>query len=108
MIGPRGRPTTYTSAYRVLEPFASEVDRLITGSLADDTVKSYSLAVQIFYYFRMRFNLSTTWPPTVDGMINFIAYLSSHGYQYLTAKTYLAGVSFYITAHNWFDPTTSS
>ena len=80
---------------------------MITGSLADNTVKSYSLAVQIFDDFRTRFDLSTNWPPTVDVMINFIAYLSSHGYQYSTAKTYLAGVSFYIEAHNWFDPTNS-
>ena len=85
MIGPRGRPTAYASAYRVLEPFGSEVDRLIIASFADNTVKSYSLAVQIFDDFRKRFNLSTNWPPTVDVLINFIAYLSSHGYQFSTA-----------------------
>ena len=77
MLGPRGRLTTYSSAYIVLEPFSSEVDRLMTGSLADNTVhSSYSLDVQILDDF----NLSTSWSQTVD----VIAHLSSHGYQYST------------------------
>ena len=54
---------------------------LITGFLADNTVKSYSLTVMKFYDFRTRFNLATNWPPALDVIILFIAYLSSVGYQ---------------------------
>ena len=83
---------------------------LITGSLEDNTVKSYSLTVMKFYDFRTRFNLATNWPPALLSLS-----FSSHNYrqsvisvqQCSTARFYIAGLSFYIKANTLFDPTQS-
>lgn len=46
-----------------------------------------------------------SWPPQVDHIVNFIAFLSSKGLSYSTAKCYLAGVSFHLQISGFSDPT---
>ena len=43
----------------------------------------------------------------IDDLINFIAYLSTQGYKSSTARSYVAGISFYIGINNWPDPSES-
>ena len=80
---------------------------MISASLADNTVKSYATAVSKFDMFRSQYNLSNSWPPMIDDLINFIAYLSTQGYKSSTARSYVAGISFYIRINNWPDPSES-
>ena len=80
---------------------------MISASLADNTVKSYAIAVSKFDMFRSQYNLSNSWPPMIDDLINFIAYLSTQGYKSSTARSYVAGISFYIRINNWPDPSES-
>ena len=57
--------------------------------------------------FVSQYNLSNSWPPMIDDLINFIAYLSTQGYKSSTARSYVAGISFYIRINNWPDPSES-
>ena len=98
----QSRTIRYSSG--VLEPFAGEVDRLVSASLADNTVKLYNQAVSTFDAFRTQYNFQTPWPPNINVLVNFIAFLSSEGYSYSTAKSYLSGISFYIKLNGWSDP----
>lgn len=62
------------------------------------------MAISKFDLFRSQYHLPRSWPPVLDDIINFIAYLSINGYKFATARSYLAGVSFYIKINNWPDP----
>ena len=55
-LGASSRPTTNYFFYRVLEPFANEVDRLFNASLSVDTLKLYKRAVLKFDAFREQYN----------------------------------------------------
>ena len=103
-LGASSRPTTNRCSHRVLEPFASEVERLLSASLAVNTVKLYNQAVSKFDALRAQYNFNRSWPPSIDDIVNFIAYLSSEGYSFSSAKTYLSGTSFYTKLNDGTDP----
>ena len=83
--------------------FAGEVDRLLSTSLSDNTVKIYNQAVSTFDACRTQYNFQTSWPHNINVLVNFIAFLSSEGYSLSTAKPYLSGISFYIKLNGWSD-----
>ena len=101
--GASSQSRTIRCSSGVLEPFAGEVDRLLSASLADNTVKLYNQAVSTFDAFRTQYNFQTSWPPNINVLVNFIAFLSSEGYSFSTAKSYLSGISFYIKLNGWPD-----
>lgn len=47
------------------------------------------------------------WPPPIDHLIYYIAFLSKEGYSYKTAKTYLSGINHKIKLNNWNDHSNS-
>ena len=77
--GASSQSRTIRCSFGVLEPFAGEVDRLLSASLADNTVKLYNQAVSTFDAFRTQYNFQTSWPPNINVFVNFIAFLSSEG-----------------------------
>ena len=82
-LGASSGSTTNCCFHRVLEPFPSEVDCLLSASLAVNTVKLYNhQAVSKFDAFRGQHNFDKSWAPNIDDIINFIAYLSSDGYSF--------------------------
>ena len=56
--------------------------------------KKKQKTVSKFDAFRAQYNFNRSWPPSIDDIVNFIAYLSSEGYSCSSAKTYLSGISF--------------
>ena len=73
--------------------------------MSESTVKLYKLAVKQFDGFRASYGLNLLWPPPLDHVINFIAYLSSKSYSSSTAHSYISDISFYVKINNWADIT---
>lgn len=88
----------------ILEPYEKEVEKLLDASVAPNTRTVYQKGIDLFMQFRGLYNLQDIWPPSVDQIINFIAFLSSKSISYSTAKTYLAGISFSLKLSNLPDP----
>ncbi|XP_062616410.1 uncharacterized protein LOC134278099 [Saccostrea cucullata] len=102
--GPPCRLLSLPSSSGILEPFEQEVEQLLSASVSHNTQEIYQKGLDSFAQFRKKFNLTEVWPPPIDQLINYIAYLSSKGTTYSTAKTYLAGLSFNIKLGNFPDP----
>ena len=91
-------------SHRVLEHFASKVDRSHSASLTVNTVKLYNQTVSNFDAFRAQYHSNRSWPPSIDDIVNFITYLFSEGYSFSSAKTYLSGISFHTKLNDGTDP----
>lgn len=63
----------------------------------------YENAITSFSNFRRSFGIEEIWPPTIDHLINYVAYLSKTGYSAKTARTYLSGVNYKMKINNWYD-----
>lgn len=61
----------------------------------------------MFNAFRTVYNHRIIWPPTPYQLTQFIAYLAIHKYSLSTAKSYLAGISFYCKISDVSDTTQS-
>lgn len=92
---------------RVLEPFVLEANTLFGASLAQNTWKSYENALGSFYKFRQQYFLNEIWPPPVDHITSFIAFLAYNSYSPSTAKSYISGLSFALKCRNIEDTTQS-
>lgn len=46
-----------------------------------------------------------SWPPSLESLINFIAFLSSKSYKHSTASSYVSGISFFLKVNSWPDIT---
>lgn len=85
--------------FRQLAPFAkkdpepipatlsNEVSRLLRAALSSNTSAAYSTGVIAFENFRAKTNVPITWPPPIDHIVDFIAYLSINGYAESTARS---------------------
>ena len=90
---------------RLLQTFESEAFKLIDASLAGSTKTLYENAVKLFDGFRFEYNLTLTWPPTLDHLIQFIGFLSLKQYAATTVRSYLSGISFHIKIQGNVDVT---
>ena len=90
---------------RLLQTFESEASKLIDASLAGSTKTLYENAVKLFDEFRFEYNLTLTWPPTLDHLIQFIGFLSLKQYAATTVRSYLSGISFHIKIEGHVDVT---
>ena len=104
-IGTKCRSIPNTNSITVLEPFRLEVDKLIKASVASNTLNMYNKGLENFNNIRIKHMPENSWPPKVDHIVNSIAFLSSKGLSYSTAKCYLAGVSFHLQISGFSDPT---
>lgn len=82
-----------------------EVNRLIEQSSAPNTQKVYQQAWSSFCSFRYEFDLEQSFPVPLDHIIQYIAYLSLHGFAYSTSSTRIAAISYYHKVHNFQDIT---
>ena len=80
---------------------------LLNFALANNTKKLYSASIRMFNAFRTLYNHRIIWPPTPYQLTQFIAYLAIHKYSPSTAKSYLAGISFYCKISDVSDTTQS-
>jgi hypothetical protein len=80
---------------------------LIQGSIADNTHKSYNIGLKSFENFREYMHYDKQWPPSVQQIQEYIAYLSHNGYAYSTASCHVSAISFSCKINGRADPTRS-
>lgn len=71
-----------------------EVDKLFHASQAPNTWKTYDTGLKSFLRFRDIYELEQMWPPRLDHVVNFVAYMSAKGLSYTTARSYITAISF--------------
>ena len=74
----------------VLEPFVVEANEIFQASLSTNTWNSYENGMSGFNKFRKNYNLDVIWPPPVNHISSFIAFLAYNSYTTSTAKTYVS------------------
>lgn len=79
--------------------------RLLTASVAPNTIKAYNTGLQCFKSFREQYGLHQTWPPAVEQLAMFLSYLSLKGLSSKTADLYLTAISFQCKVSNVSDNT---
>ena len=89
----------------ILEPFWAEAIELLAASMARNTGTTYATALELFDQLRKLFNLGQIWPPPVDHISNFVAYLSYSRYSPSTIKSYMSGISFVLKSRCLADTT---
>ena len=94
-----------TSCRGVLETFTCEVDSLTNASMSQNRIKSYQSAITLFDSFRLEKQFILEWTASLDNIITFIAYLSLKGCTYITASSYISGLSFCYKINGWEDST---
>lgn len=85
----------------MLPTFVDHVEKLVQSSLSTNTTNAFEKAVQAFQLFRAQFSLQHTWPRTVDQLMNFLAYLFARNLSFSTAKSYLAGLGFFLQLYGY-------
>lgn len=45
------------------------------------------------------------WPPSLESVVQFVAYLSAKSLSYATVRSYLAGLSYFTKLQGYKDPT---
>ncbi|XP_071137047.1 uncharacterized protein, partial [Mytilus edulis] len=85
----RKGPTVFSSS-----DLKFESNKLLTASISPNTSDTYETAVRSFDQFRSSHGHAIVWPPSLNVICNFIAYLSVRGYAPSTAKSYIFGIAF--------------
>lgn len=63
--------------------------------------------IQAFFKYKVDKSLQQLWPPLVDHVMNFIAYMYERDCTFLTVKCYLPALSFFINVHDCSNPVES-
>ena len=80
----------------------NRIEQILNASMSANTAKSYSSALDIFKNFRVQ---QATWPPNVNEIMDFIAYLSITCCAPSTIKSYISAISYYCKINNLYDAT---
>lgn len=88
----------------ILEHLKPRVDELLQNSISANTQATYHKGIKSFLHFQSQQSLPKLWPPPVDHIINYIAFLSCKGTSYATVRSYLAGISFNLKINSLPDP----
>lgn len=67
---------------------------MLNAANAVNTTSTYITGISAFEKFRVLTQLSVTWPPPLDQLVNFIAYLSLNGYSDATARAYISAIGY--------------
>ena len=71
-----------------------EVHRLLDNAISANTRKTYDTGLAAFENFLLNYNIVETWPPNLDTVVQFLAYLSLQGLSARTAQSYTAAVGY--------------
>ena len=56
--------------------------------------RKHDRGLTLFATFRYEFQLQSSWPPSLDQVVQFVAYMSVKDLAWSTARTYLMGIAF--------------
>lgn len=85
----------------ILGDYSSTIDQLLEASISENSSKVYKQGIQAFFNFRVQASFEHLWPPPIDHIVMFIAYMKESGFAFSTAKSYMAGLSFVVNLHGW-------
>lgn len=71
-----------------------EVNRLLENAIAPNTNKTYRTGLSAFEKFLVKFNIEETWPPKLDTVVHFVAYLSINSLAANTAQCYVSAIAY--------------
>lgn len=77
----------------------------MNSSLANNTKGAYATGVDSFERFRANYKLQRTWPPKIEDITLFIAWLSMQELSHSTARLYVNAVGFQCKVNNHDDVT---
>lgn len=66
----------------------------MSNSMALNTIHSYKTGVRRFENFRALYSLDDCWPPLLEHLSMFIAYMSLQGLSHKSARLYMSGIAF--------------
>ena len=90
MLRPASRHTGPFSAYDLQH----EADRLIEASLSQNTAKTYDTGLSVFHQFSKTHGFEVVWPPSLEEIVQFVAYMSLKNLSPNTAKSYISAVGY--------------
>lgn len=82
-----------------------QINNLLATPISNNTKKSYETGLRAFENFRLDLGYQQIWPPPLDHVVQFIAFLSCKDYTYSTARAYVSAISFQSKIHNIADIT---
>ena len=104
--GTRGRRISNQNTNTICrDDIQFEIDRLLRASTAESTQETYDRGLTLFATFRSEFQLQSSWPPPLDQVVQFVAYMSVKGLAWSTARTYLMGIAFICKVSGGLDVT---
>jgi len=71
-----------------------EVNRLLDNCLSLNTQKTYNTGLAAFHKFLIEYNILDIWPPCLDTVVQFVAFLSLSKKSAKTAQCYLSAISY--------------
>ena len=75
----------------------------MNASVAVNTANAYNTGLASFERFRSEYSMARDWPPTVENVALFIAWLSLHGFVYNTARLYVNSIGYHCKMRNCSD-----
>ncbi|XP_053386966.1 uncharacterized protein LOC128550923 isoform X1 [Mercenaria mercenaria] len=83
------------SSSGVLPPAVEgEIDRLISASLSQNTQKRYRSAIESFTNFCINSYVELNWPPTVEQITEYIAFMSLRQYSHSSVNCHISAISY--------------
>lgn len=71
-----------------------QVDKLFQASLSKNTKLAYDTGLTAFQKFRLEHKFQNVWPPSLEHIVQFIAYLSLKEFSSATARLYVSAIGF--------------
>lgn len=100
------RPKTSPSPQLLSTPhFQYEIDRLLHAAHSENTHRAYQAGFNSYHYFCTQYGHNCIWPPSLESVVQFVAYLSAKGLSYATVRSYIAGLSYFTKLQGFQDPT---
>lgn len=82
-----------------------EKERLVTASLSGNTHKRYNLGVESFTHFCKSTYCVMRWPPNVDQLTEYIAFMSLQNYSFSMIDGHISAISYVNKFNGWNDNT---
>lgn len=103
--GPHGIPPTSSNSSPCVADLITEVDRLLTNSMAPASWSTYENALCQFQSYQIQYGFPNVWPIPVPQICNFIAFLSLRQRSSSRITTYVSAISYFHKIKEMSDPT---
>lgn len=103
--GSAGRQDSSPFTSGIVVPLRPHVECLLEAAISKNTASTYQKGINSFETFCTKHNFIFCWPPPLDHIINYIAYLHANKVSYSTTRCYLSGISYKLQLEGQIDNT---